>query len=245
VRLLLAHTKAATLELLRYPAFSVPTLLFPAMFFLFFVTPRSNLSGSRADLFLAAFVGFAVLGVAFFQFGVGIAIERVSPWEAYLRTLPLSLGVRFGARMLSALQFGLGALLCLALVAVLTTSAQLSLARWVLLGLTALFGSIPFVFLGIALGYWARPRGAVPLANILYLGLSFAGGLWTSGQNIPSDVDDVSKVFPSRHYAEVLWGAASGDVWRPWSWLALAAFAVVFGAVARWGYLRDEGERYR
>jgi ABC-2 type transport system permease protein len=245
VRLLLAHTKAASLELFRYPAFSVPTLLFPAMFFLFFVTTRPDLGERRADLFLAAYIGFAVLGVAFFQFGVAIAIERVSPWEAYLRTLPLKLRVRFGARVLTALQFGLGAALCVVVVAVLTTPAELPLVRWLLLGLTALVGSIPFVLLGIALGYWARPRGAVPLANILYLGLSFAGGLWTSGEEIPSDVDDFSKVFPSRHFAEVLWGAASGDVWRPWSWLALATFAVVFGAIARWGYLRDEGERYR
>ena len=33
--------------------------------------------------------GFAVIGVAFFQFGVGIAVDRASPWEAYLRTLPV------------------------------------------------------------------------------------------------------------------------------------------------------------
>jgi ABC-2 type transport system permease protein len=245
VRLLRAHVKAAGLELLRYPTFSVPTLLFPAMLFLFFVATRSGLTGERADLFLASFVGFALLGVAFFQFGVGIAGERVTPWETYLRTLPLTLRTRLSARIVSALGFGLGSSVCVVLVAVATTPAGLSAGRWLLLGLSALLGSIPFALLGIALGYWATPRGALPIANVLYLGLSFGGGLWTSGQELPSSFDQVSYLLPTRHFAEVLWGAAAGTAWKPASWLALAGFALAFAALARWGYLRDEGERFR
>ena len=40
MKLVLLHARAATLELLRYPTFSVPTLAFPALFFLLFVAPR-------------------------------------------------------------------------------------------------------------------------------------------------------------------------------------------------------------
>jgi len=70
VKLVLLHARASTLELLRYPAFSVPTLAFPALFFLLFVSPRTE---ADPTLLLASFAGFAVLAVAFFQFGVGIA----------------------------------------------------------------------------------------------------------------------------------------------------------------------------
>src|SRR5438445_762922 len=42
LRLVLFHARAGTLELLRYPAFSVPTLAFPALFFLLFAAPRSQ-----------------------------------------------------------------------------------------------------------------------------------------------------------------------------------------------------------
>ncbi len=91
MRLVLLHARAATLELLRYPAFSVPTLAFPALFFLLFVSPRND---ADPTLLLASFAGFAVLAVAFFQFGVGIATERESPWERFLRTLPLRLRTR-------------------------------------------------------------------------------------------------------------------------------------------------------
>ena len=89
MRLVLLHARATTLELLRYPAFLVPTLAFPAVFFLFFVAPRTQ---AAASVEMATFAGFAVIGVAFFQFGVGIAVERASPWETYLRTLPVGPG---------------------------------------------------------------------------------------------------------------------------------------------------------
>ena len=105
VRLVLLHARASTLELLRYPTFSVPTLAFPALFFLLFVAPRSD-PDVDPTLLLASFTGFAVLGVSFFQFGVGIAAERESPWEQFVRTLPVRVRVRFAARVLSAALFG-------------------------------------------------------------------------------------------------------------------------------------------
>ncbi len=58
MRLVLLHARAGTLELLRYPAFSVPTLAFPALLFLLFVAPRSD---ADPNLLLASFAGFAVL----------------------------------------------------------------------------------------------------------------------------------------------------------------------------------------
>ena len=83
------HARLMTLELARHPAYLVPTLVFPAVFFLFFVAPGP---GAYPDARMATFAGFAAIGVAFFQFGVGIAVERASPWERYLRTLPIGVG---------------------------------------------------------------------------------------------------------------------------------------------------------
>ena len=104
--LLLAHARAMTVELARHPAYVVPTLVFPAVFFLFFATSSS---GNAPAVRMATFTGFAAIGVAFFQFGVGIAVERGSPWEAYVRTLPAGVGVRLAARILSAAVFAAAA----------------------------------------------------------------------------------------------------------------------------------------
>ncbi len=241
MRLVLLHTRAATLELLRYPAFSVPTLAFPALFFLLFVAPRSD---ANPDLLLASFAGFAVLAVAFFQFGVGIATERESAWERFVRTLPLRARVRFAARVTSAAIFGLGSAALVVVAALATTDASLPAARWAALAAALALGSIPFALLGIALGYWASPRSALPVANILYLVLSFVGALWTTPEHLPASLDSLSPLVPTRQFGNVLWGAAQGHLWRPGDWLLLLAWTGVFAALATWGYRRDEGRRY-
>ena len=241
MRLVLVHARASTLELLRYPAFSVPTIAFPALFFLLFVAPRSD---ADPTLLLASFAGFAVLAVAFFQFGVGIAAEREAPWEWFVRTLPLRARTRFAARVLSASLFGVASAGLVVAAALATTDAHLAPVRWVALVVALLLGSVPFALLGIALGYWASPRGALPLANILYLVLAFAGGLWTTPAHLPDAVASVSPLVPTRPFGNVLWGSAEGHLWQPSAWLLLAGWAVVLGLVAAWGYHRDEGKRY-
>jgi ABC-2 type transport system permease protein len=238
----LLHARAATLELVRYPAFSVPTLAFPALFFLLFVAPRSD---ADPNLLLASFSGFAVLAVAFFQFGVGIAAERESPWERFVRTLPLRLRVRFAARVLSAAVFGLGSAALVVGVALGTTDARLSASRWVALAAALALGSVPFALLGIALGYWASPRSALPAANVLYLVLSFVGALWTTPAHLPPAIASLSPLVPTRQYGNVLWGAVQGRLWRPHDWLLLLLWTAVFALLAAWGYRRDEGRRYR
>lgn len=239
---MLAHAKAQTLELLRFPTASVPTLAFPAMFFLFFGVPNA---GGRANLLMASYAGFAVLGIAFFQFGVGIAAERASPWERFLRTLPVSPQARFGARILSALVFALASAGVVVACALLATSAGLGLSEWLRFAGALLAGSVPFALLGIAIGYWTRPKAALPLANLLYLSLSYAGGLWTTPSHLPRLVADLSPYLPTRQWGNVLWEAVGGAPWRAQHWLSLAGYALAFALLAVWGYRRDEGERYR
>ena len=241
MRLTFLYARAMTLELLRYPAFSVPTLAFPGLFFLLFVASRDD---RYATLLVASFAGFAFLAVAFFQFGVGIAAERETPWERFLRTLPVRTTVRFAARMLSGTVFGLASAAVVVVLGVATTDAHLRPVRWGALVLALVVGAVPFALLGIALGYWASPRGALPVANILYLVLAFAGGLWTTPANLPTSVASVSPLIPTRQFGNVLWGATEGRLWRPRDWLLLLGWSAVFAALAAWGYRRDEGRRY-
>jgi len=242
LRLMLLHARAITIELLRYPAFVVPTLAFPAVFFLFFLGPRTQ---AAANLQMGTFAGFAVIGVAFFQFGVGIAVERASPWETYLRTLPVGPGTRLGARVLSAVVFAGAAAAILVAVAALTTHVMLPPAQWIALVATLLVGAAPFAVLGIALGYWAPQRGALPIANILYLGLSYAGGLWFRARELPAPVEAVSRYLPTRAYADALAAAVEGRMLALRTGASLVGFTVLFALLAAWGYRRDEGTHFR
>jgi ABC-2 type transport system permease protein len=243
MRLALAHAKAETQQLLRLPAYSVPTLLFPAL--LLVLIGRAFERGEPERL-LAGFAATALLTVAFFQFGVGIAMTRTTPWEAFVRTLPVSAGTRLVGRVLSALVFAAATVTVVALVAVAIHGARLPFWRFTLLVLALLAGCIPFALLGIAFGYLLPPRAAVPVANLLFLPLAIAGSLWTRPTDeIPSSVDVASQLLPTRSWIEVLDSIATADSPLPLHHVAaLVGWTIVFGALAAWAYRRDEGERF-
>lgn len=242
MRVAALHARASLRELMRMPGYVVPTLGFPTMFFLFFAAPSS---GDDAAALMAIFAGFAVLGVAFFQFGVGIATERTTPWERYVRTLPVSPAQRFGGRILSALAFSAAAALLVLGAAVVTTSAELTAGQWAELGLALLLGAVPFALFGIALGYLTPPRAALPLANVVYLSLSYLGGLWTTPDELPDGVARVSPYLPTRALADALVGITRGEPVQWSAWLVLALYTGSLFVLAAWAYRRDEGERYR
>lgn len=49
---------------------------------------------------------------------------------------------------------------------------------------------------------------------------------------------------PTRHYAELAWGATMQGAIPMASVLWLVGYAVVFGLLARWGWQRDEMKRH-
>ncbi len=240
--LALVHLRAQLRQLARYPAFLVPTLALPTLFFLLFGLPRRHADPS---VLMASFAAYAVLGIAFFQFGVGISGEREDPWEGYLRTLPVSVAQRFAGRVGSAVVFAAAAAAPVVALAVAVRPVSLSAGSWLRFVLVLVVGGTPLALLGIALGYWIPAKGALPVANLVYLGIAYAGGLWTGPDELPRPVERFAPFLPTRQWADVLWSAVRGGGWAGSHWLALLGFSLLFGALAAWGYRRDEGQRFR
>jgi ABC-2 type transport system permease protein len=241
VRLVLVHARASLLQLARYPTFAVPTLLFPALLYAFFGLTQSS---ARANILMASFAAYAVLSVAFFQFGVGIASDRVDPWETFVRTLPVGAGVRFAARVVSALAFAIASAAVVVTLALAATPARLSGVEWGRFALALLAGGVPLALLGIAVGYWVPPKAALAVANVLYLAFAYAGGLWTGPYRLPHAVESAAPFVPTRQWGDVVWASVDSGGWGGVHWLALMAYGVLFGALAVLGYRRDEGERF-
>lgn len=238
-----AHSKIALLDLLRSPGYVVPTVVFPALFFVLFDLQFARTQASIAGAVTLSFMAWAVVGVALYQFGVGIAQERGRPWERYQRTLPASAAIRFGARIASALVFGILAAGCVALVARMFTPIDLTAAQWLQVFAYSLIAGIPFVLFGIAIGYWTSARAAVPIATACNLLLAYAGGLWMPPQYLPEFVQKISPYLPTRQFADLLWSVVNGGF--PTHALAgLAAYTLLLGGLASLGYRRDERTRY-
>lgn len=238
----LAHARASLVELFRFPAFSVSTLLFPTLTYLFVTTTVYR--DADPAIAMAGVAGTAVLGVSFFQFGVGIATERLTPWERYLRTLPVSVRVRMAGRVLAALPFASAAATLVVVTAVARDGVALSPSHWLLLGIALVAGGIPFALAGIALGYWLSPRAAIPVANIVFLATALAGGLWAGPTNLPEGVDAYSTAVPTRSWGELLWASVEGRPWHVVDVALLSGWGVAFGVLATLGYRRDQGELF-
>ena len=97
-------------SLVRLPGFWVPTILFPAMLYAFFGAHNAG-EGGQAVYAAASFAVYAVLGVAFFQFGVSIAEDRQSAFAVWQRSLPGGPAPLWAARLCAALVFSTAAVL--------------------------------------------------------------------------------------------------------------------------------------
>ncbi len=200
------------LGLFRTPSYSLVTVLIPGLIFIF-IGASVGRDQQSANFVMASFAIFASLGAAFFQFGVGIANERKSPWEHFARVLPVSALARFGGNVLTAMVFTVAAVGILIVIALMITDAGMSARAWIRMLIVIFAGTIPMALFGIAIGYWAPVKAALPIANLFYLGLSFGGGLFIPPQSMPDFLAKISMVMPTRHIAELAWASVAEAPW--------------------------------
>jgi len=144
-----------------------------------------------------------------------------------------------------ALLFATAGVLLALLIAVAFTSLSIPPGRWlfILAGLVA--GAVPMAALGFALGHLLTPKAAVPVCNLVFLGLSFLGGLILPPFMLPRALQAISVWLPTRNWAEIVLGLGMGTPIPPGHLLTLALWGIVFTLLALWAYRRDEGRRYR
>ncbi len=193
---------AELLKSFRAPEFILPTILMPTAFYTLFAVVLNKGNNSAAYL-LATYGVFAVMGPAIFGFGVGVANERDRGWLQLKRAMPTPAYSYVLAKLVATLLFCSLALLPIYAIAGFSGGVELTRASW--LGLFAIHVSsaIPFVFIGLTLGFRLSSAGAVALSNIIYLGLAILGGLWIPVFAFPSWMQTLSQATPSYHLAEL------------------------------------------
>jgi len=239
MKLLLALTKAELLTMLRTPGFLIPTMIFPSMFFLMFAAPGLKFT-SAANYTAGSFMAFAIFTVAFFQFGVGTAIERESPWSSYLRTLPASPIFRSLSKVITATILATLATAILISTAAFTTPLSIPPTHWPRIFSALAAGGLMMGLMGTAMAYLVSPKAALPLANLIYLPLAYLGGMWIPPRFLPKLAQKISQYTPSRHWMEIVWPAISGQRWSAIHWLVVAFFIVAFALLSIWAQKRDE-----
>lgn len=240
MRLYFAYIHSVFVPLARSPGYVIPVILFPTLLYSFFGVQPSQRSPQTASILLASWSAFAVIGIGFFQFGVGIAQSREEKWTAFVRTLPTGASPMIVAQLVTAAIFIVMSITLLWGLAYLTTPINLSIMRHVLLFLALITGVVPFVMMGVTIGFSLPARVAVPIGQLIYLPLSYLGGLWFPPNELPGIVARVSPFMPTRQLGELVWAAVlDGDI--PWSSVkGLAAYAIVFAIISAVMWRRDE-----
>lgn len=207
------EAKYEFLRLLRTPSFSVPTLLFPPVFYVLFgvVLAGSRSGGDMGRYLLATYGVFGVMGAALFGFGVTIAMERERGFLTLKRALPMPPGAYLLAKMAMAMVFAAIISLVLAVLAMLLAKVSLQPAQWALLFVINVVGVLPFCALGLFIGTLISGSAAPAVVNLVYLPMAFLSGLWMPLQILPPIFARLAPAWPSYHLAQVALKVVDAD----------------------------------
>lgn len=192
-------------SLARLPAFALPTLLFPAMFYLFFGVLFGH--GDHGAYFLAMYATFGVIGPALFGFGVGVAVERERGILALKRVLPLPAAAYFFARCAMSALFALVIVIILAVMAATLSGVRLPLHAWLTLAGVLTAGTLPFCALGLAVGLFVGGQAAAAVINLIYLPMAFFSGLWVPIRLLPHVLQPFAAALPAYHLGQLAMAA--------------------------------------
>ncbi|SEB96156.1 ABC-2 type transport system permease protein [Paramicrobacterium humi] len=246
LRLAGVHAKYALIETFRIPIAVIGSLVFPALALLFFVVPQQTVAQNPlyATQAIISMSVFAVMSNALFSFGISISEDREKPWDPFLRTLPVPGMARVLSYVFSIGAMGLVAIIPVLVIGALFTAAEAPLPR-VLFGFVMLaVSALPFMLIGVAIGYAFPSKAAIAIVQVVMFGFAFAGGLFLPPLMFADWLDTLSKFFPSRQARELVIWAVQGGALEPWVWLGLLAWLAVTAALALMLYRRDEGRRF-
>lgn len=243
-----AQARSEFLRLIRVPAFSVPSIIFPIMFYALFGLPFAHemVNGvSIAVYALASFGAYSVINVAMFSFGITVANDRGEKTTVLMRATPLPPIAYLGGKAIATLAFAaiaVGALLAFGAIA---GGIHLAAIAWLTLGVRLLAGVFPFITLGFAVGYLAGPTSAVAILQMISLPMSFASGLFIPIGVLPAWIRTIAIYLPAYHFGVLARSTLAPPTEPLATTLAwLAGYTVVFLFVAIRAYYREETKTF-
>ena len=207
----LRETRYEFVRLMRTRSFSFSVIGFPVVFYLFFgvIMNRGEHIGSIsvAKYVLASYAVFGMVGAALFGIGVGLAADLAAGWLDLKRASPMPPLAYVLAKCCSAVFFGILIVSLLAVIGITLGHVQLSPIEYIrMVGLT-IIGVVPFVCMGLCLALLVPFQSAPGITNMIYLPMSFCGGLWVPLMFLPHFMQTLANVMPTYHLGQLMLGA--------------------------------------
>jgi ABC-2 type transport system permease protein len=245
-RIFLNETRYEFLRLLRTRSFVFSVIGFPVVFYIFFglIMNRGVSVGnvSVAKYMLAGYSVFGMVGAALFGIGVGLSSELAAGWLELKRASPMPPLAYVLAKCCSAMAFGVVIVSVLVALGITVAHVSMTLPEYASVLALTVVGVIPFACMGMALALLVPFSSAPGIANMIYLPMSFLGGLWIPIMLLPTVLQKAAVIFPTYHLSQLVLhsfgypsaGSAASH------WFGLAAFTLVMAGVASYAFRRLE-----
>ncbi len=234
LRLYGKETRYEFLKLWRAKSFSLAVIGFPVMFYaLFGIANRGNtFAGGMAvsKYMLAGYCCFGMIGAALFGIGVGLGSERAAGWLELKRASPMPPMAYLVAKCITAQAFGMIITGVLIAIGVAFGGVRLSGTELALMFGMAFAGTVPFAAMGLLVALLVPPASAPGVVNLIYLPMSFVGGLWIPLSELPKWLQKIAPAMPTYHLAQLMlsifgYQQPGSVAWVHWA--GLAGFTLV------------------
>jgi len=246
LKLFLREARYEFVRLSRTRSFAFSVIGFPVAFYLFFglIMNRGEHIGSLsvAKYMLAGYAVFGMVGASLFGVGVALASELSAGWLELKRASPMPPLAYLLAKCTSAMAFGVIIVSILTLMSVTIGHVSITLPEYGRLMALTIVGVVPFACMGMALALFIPANAAPGITNMIYLPMSFCGGLWVPIMLLPKFLQHFALVLPTYHLAQLTLGVfgyeSSGSTSS--HWLGLIGFTLITLGVGAVAFRRHE-----
>jgi ABC-2 type transport system permease protein len=220
----------------RYVMFAVGIPLF------FYVLYTGVLGGKDASAdptwsatFMVSMAAYGMIAAALSS-AMPIAQERASGWTRQLRITPLSSSGWVATKVLVAYVTALPALVLVTLVAALVNHVSMAPASWLVLLVSLAIGVLPFVGLGLLIGFVLDVNSAQGAMTISSIGLAVLGGLWAPLSTFPDGLATIARMLPSYRFADLGWSTLSSGSPDPMDLAFVVGWAALAFVLVAWRF---------
>jgi ABC-2 type transport system permease protein len=245
-RIYLYEVRCELFKLARNRSYLFSMIGFPVVFYLLFGVANKAVAyqgHTLARYLLAGYSCFGGMGSALFGIGAGLAFERGHGWLELKRASPMPAAAYLVAKLCVSIIFAVSITTLLIFLGTALAGAQISAFE----GLNLLFviaaGVVPFATLGFVIGLLMPANAAPGVINLVYLPLSFCGGLWVPIQELPHWLQVVAHGLPSFWFSRLALRALGYSTDSPLiAWSMLALYTIVFLLIAALIFRKQEAQ---
>jgi ABC-2 type transport system permease protein len=242
---LVAYGRFELGRLLQSWKFLAVTVGFPVIFYMLFLNDRNP--GKIVDgtvpwrvYLMVSMCSFGALVAALNAGGTRISGERACGWARQLRVTPLPGWSYVAVKSAVSMLVVLPVVILVEVVGTTFGGVHFGLLTWCELTALLWTTALPFVVLGVFVGFMVNAETAYPVITMLMFVLGYFGGLFTPVDQMPHALQTIAQALPSFHHVSLGLALLDSHTLSTAHWFVLAGYAGVLSGIVIWKHRLEE-----